>query len=58
MKGGVGASQSGKTYRPSGRAGADPFALTDAAILAGASRLAFPETRLLAAGERDGDDVA
>lgn len=37
-------------YRPSGGAGADPFAFTDAAVLAGASRLALLLTSVLTAG--------
>lgn len=39
-----------KTYRPSRGTSADPFASTDAIILAGAPCLAFPGTRLLTAG--------
>lgn len=50
MKVSVGASFSVKTYRPSRGAVADPFAPTDATVLAGASDLALPGTRLLTAG--------
>lgn len=39
-----------ETYRPARRAIADPFAFTDASVLAGASRLALVGTRLLTAG--------
>lgn len=39
-----------RTYRPSRGTGADPFASTDATILAGAPCLAFPGTGHLAAG--------
>lgn len=39
-----------QTYRPSGGAGADPDAPTDATILTGAARLALPRTRPLTAG--------
>lgn len=43
-------AESLKIYRPSRWASADPFAFTDATILARASRLAFPPTRVLTAG--------
>ena len=46
-----------KTYRPSRGASADPFALADTTVLAGASCLAFSGTRLLTAGEEDGVDA-
>lgn len=49
----VSASFEVETYRPSRWAVADPFAFTDTAVLAGASRLAFPGTRLLTAGGQD-----
>ncbi len=56
MKVGVSASFDLKTYRPSRGTSADPFAPTDATILAGAPCLAFPGTRLLTAGGKDGVD--
>lgn len=45
------------TYRPSWGASADPFALANTTILAGASWLASPATRLLTTGEKDGEDA-
>lgn len=46
-----GSARARRTYRPSGGASADPFALTNASVLAGAPRGAsVPGTRLLTAG--------
>lgn len=56
-KAGVSASFDLTTYRPSRGTSADPFAPTDATVLAGASCLAFPGTRLLTAGGKDGVDA-